>query len=239
MLPLLALGLGLIMALPVLGGQAAGAEGQTGSHAGVPQAPALADRLFRVESSAGAVGQGQFQIVGYVYNDYGEDAVNVELRISELDPSGRTIATIDRPVGDTVPAGGRIFFDARVAGTSPSYRVAVSSFDFMADGQWKTLTTEQVLAAVGFQKKIADTPEKLTHLRTLTPARRLVAHRQNDRLYYVYADPAMCKCLYVGTPEQYQRAIEQRLANEQLVAQQEHLNDDAVIWPLWAPWPWF
>jgi len=31
--------------------------------------------------------------------------------------------------------------------------------------------------------------------------------------------------------------LEKRLANEQLVAQQELLNEDAVIWALWAPWP--
>jgi hypothetical protein len=49
----------------------------------------------------------------------------------------------------------------------------------------------------------------------------------------------MCKCLYVGTPAQYQRVLEKRLANEQLVAQQELLNEDAVIWALWAPWSGF
>ena len=224
------LGIGLTMALPALGRQTAGAASE---------APALADRLFRVEWSAGAAGEGQSRVVGYVYNDYREDAVNVQLRINALDPSGQAVASIDQPVGDTVPAGGRVFFDARVPGLGPSYRVAVASFDFMADGQWKTLTTEQLLTAVGFQKKVADTPEKLAHLGTLTPARRLVAHRRDGQLYYVYADPAMCKCLYVGTPAQYQRVLEKRLANEQLVAQQELLNEDAVTWALWAPWPGF
>jgi hypothetical protein len=101
------LGIGLIMATPVLGWQAPGAASQ---------APALADRLFRVEWSAGAAGQGQSRIVGYVYNEYREDAVK---------------------------------------------------------------------------------------------------------------------------PVQYHRVLEKRLANEQLVAQQELLNEDAVIWALWAPWPGF
>jgi hypothetical protein len=163
--------------------------------------------------------------------------VNVQLRISELDPSGQTVASIDQPVGDTVPAGGRVFFDARVPGIGPSYHVAVASFDFMADGEGKTLTTEQLLTGAGFEKRVADTPEKLAHLGTLAPARRLVAHRRDGQLYYVYADPAMCKCLYVGTSAQYQRMLEKRLANEQLVAQQELLNEDAVIWAVWAPWP--
>jgi hypothetical protein len=238
----LVLGIGLIMALPILGRQAARAASQAESGAGMQQTPypALADRLFRVDWSAGAAGQGQSRIVGYVYNDYREDAVNVQLRINALDPSGQAVASIDQAVGDTVPAGGRVFFDARVPGIGSSYRVAVASFDFMADGQWKTLTTEQLLAGAGFQKKVADTPEKLAHLGTLTPARRLVAHRRDGgQLYYVYADPAMCKCLYVGTPAQNQRVLEKRLAIEQLVAQQELLNEDAVIWALWAPWPGF
>ena len=84
------LGIGLIMALPVLGWQAARAASQ---------APALADRLFRVEWSAGAASQGQSRIVCYVYNDYREDAVNVQLRISELDPSGQAVASIEQPAG--------------------------------------------------------------------------------------------------------------------------------------------
>jgi len=162
--------IGLVTGCPVMSRQAAAAASP---------APALADRLFRVEWSAGAAGQGQSRLVGYVYNDSREDAVNVQLQISELDPSGQAVTSIDQSVGDIVPAGGRVFFEARVPGTGPSYRVAVASFDFMADGQWKTLTTEQLLTGVGFQKKVADTPEKLAHLGTLTPARRLVAHRRD------------------------------------------------------------
>ncbi len=234
------LGTGLILAPPLLGREA-GAASPSEPRAERRQAPnpALADRLFRVEWTAGAADQGQSRIVGYVYNDYAEDAVNVELRISELDPFGRVIFSIDQPVGDTVPAGGRLFFDARVPGIGPSYRVAVASFDFMADGQWETRTTEQLLASEGFQRKVADTPEKLAHLRTLTPPRRLVAHRRDGQLAYVYADPAVCKCLYVGTPAQYQRVIEKRLEKDELVAAQQGLDDNPVIWAIWAPWPWF
>jgi hypothetical protein len=48
---------------------------------------------------------------------------------------------------------------------------------------------------------LADTPEKLAHLRTLTP-RQLVPHRQADQLYYAYADPEVCRCLHAGTQAQ-------------------------------------
>ncbi len=163
--------------------------------------------------------------------------MNVQLRISQLDAAGRPGASVVQPVGDTVRAGGRAFFDLRVAGNGPVYRVAVGSFDFMADGPWTTATTEQFLAAAGFQKMVADSPAKAAHLEGLTPARRMVAHRRDGRLYYLYADPEVCKCLYVGTAEQYQLALEKRRESDELVAMQEHLDYDTGTWDLWAPWP--
>ena len=69
------------------------------------------------------------------------------------------------------------------------------------------------------------------------PARRLVARRANGRLYYVYADPAVCKCLYVGNATQYQRVLDRRLQNEELQALQDQAEyADPVLWSLWAPW---
>jgi hypothetical protein len=232
---------GLVVGLPGVGLEAAspGSEAEPRAIAPPDTTPAQTDRFFHVEWSAGVAGRGQSRIVGYVYNDYREDAVNVQLRISQLDESGRPVDSIVQPVGDTVRAGGRAFFELLVPGDGPSYRVAVASFAFAAQGEWRTLTTEQLLASAGFQKKVADSPEKLAHLETLTPARKLLTHRQDGHLYYVYADPETCKCLYVGTAAQYQLALEKRLESDQLEAMQEHLDDDAVIWNLWAPWPWF
>src|SRR6267378_5852012 len=102
------LGTGLVMALPATARAASEAE----PHRGAQQdaGPALADRFFHVEWSAGPSEGAQSRIVGYVYNDYREDAVNVQLRISELDESGRTVANVLQPVGDTIPARGRAFF---------------------------------------------------------------------------------------------------------------------------------
>lgn len=236
----LLLGTGLVMALAGRGRDVAWAESEAEAHVVTQQAPSPkpADRLFHVEWSAGAAGQGQFRIFGYVYNEYRQDAVNVQLRITELDESGRAVASLVQPMGDTVRAGSRAFFDMRVPGSGSSFRVAVESFDFMTESEYATLTTEQLLTAAGFLRKVADTPEKLAHLETLTPARKLVAHARNGQLYYVYADPGVCKCLYVGTALQYQLALDKRLENEQLEAVHEHqLDDAAAIWGLWAPWP--
>ena len=221
-------GTGLVVALPGVGLEPAA------------MAQPREERFFRVEWSAGAVGPDQSRIVGYVYNDYGEDAVNVQLAISQLDESGRPVASLIQPAGDIVRAGGRSFFDVRVPRNGSSYRVAVASFDLTTDGDWNTVTTEQLLTAAGFEKKVADTPAKLAHLGTLTPARKLVSHQRDGRLYYVYADPAVWNCLYVGTAAQYQVALEKRRESEELVAMLQHLDDDSdVVWNIWAPWPRF
>ena len=196
----------------------------------------LADRLFRVEWTAGATSQGQTRIIGYVYNESEHDAANVQLRISDVDASGRTVSYVIKPMGEPIPAAGRVSFDLQVAGTSPSYRVAVESFGFI-DDPWTTKGTEQLLAAAGFEMKLADTPEKLANLSTLTPRRRLIPQERDNRLYYVYADPDLCKCLYVGTSTQYERALQKGFANDQSIAVGQELN--ALAWDLWAPWPWF
>ncbi len=104
-----------------------------------------------------------------------------------------------------------------------------------------TLETEQILSAADFHMKLADTPEKLAHLRALTP-RQLVPHRQADQLYYAYADPEVCRCLYAGTQAQYQAyqqlALQKQRADEALMAAQANL-DASMDWGMWGPWPWY
>src|SRR5262249_9715407 len=76
---------------------------------------------------------------------------------------------------------------------------------------------EQMRAAAGFQMKVADTPEKAADLRTL-PTRKMTARRQGAASYYIYADPDVCNCLYVGTETQYQEyqrlLLKKELADE-------------------------
>ena len=60
-----------------------------------------------------------------------------------------------------------------------------------------------LFTAAGFQVKYADTPEKHEILRRLPPD-KLVTRQRNGKTYYVYADPTICRCVYVGTPQAYQ-----------------------------------
>lgn len=68
----------------------------------------------------------------------------------------------------------------------------------------KAQITEGRLAEAGFRQLSADTPEKSGHLQTL-PTRKFVKRNRDGKTYYVYADPDYCKCLYVGTVQQYAR----------------------------------
>jgi len=91
---------------------------------------ALADHFFHVEWTAGPGAAGRTRITGYIYNDHGDSAVNVALRIREIDASGQDIASVVAPVGETIPAHGRAYFDVGVP-RSRFYRVDVTSFDFV------------------------------------------------------------------------------------------------------------
>jgi hypothetical protein len=91
--------------------------------------------------------------------------------------------------------------------------------------------TEQLLSAAGFKMRLADTPEKLAQLKTLTQL-KVVPHDRNGKIYYVYADAAYCNCLYAGNQEAYQRY--ENLAVKQNIAQ---MNENASMdWDMWGPW---
>src|SRR5436189_5889537 len=100
----------------------------------------------------------------------------------------------------------------------------------MQGGQIRSV--EQMLAATGFQMKVADTPEKAADLRTF-PTRKMIVRRQGAASYYIYAEPDVCNCLYMGTEPQYQEyqrlLLKKELADERL--------DESRNSGLWGPGP--
>lgn len=90
----------------------------------------IGDQFFHVEWSSVTERDGHQRLTGYVYNDYEEPAMHVQLRISELDSAGQETRVLVRPVDETVPAKGRAYFDVPVP-DRPSYRVGVESFEFL------------------------------------------------------------------------------------------------------------
>ena len=69
--------------------------------------------------------------------------------------------------------------------------------------------TQELLVRSGFKLFEADTPEKLSHLKSL-PQRQIVSRKKDGKLYYVFADSAPeCRCLYAGDETAYQRYLHQ------------------------------
>jgi len=108
--------------------------------------------------------------------------------------------------------------------------LAVASCTTMQGGEARSV--EQMLGAAGFQMKVADTPEKAADLRTF-PTRKMTVRRQGAASYYIYADPDVCNCLYVGTETQYQE-YQRLLLNKELA---DERLDTSTNWGLWGPGP--
>jgi hypothetical protein len=104
--------------------------------------------------------------------------------------------------------------------------------------QQRVVHHEDNLAAAGFIVRPANTPERQAMLHRL-PANRFVQRVKGGVVHYVYADPLVCGCLYVGSQQafnQYKNDQQQRrLANEQQMAAQSY-EDSAWNWGEWGPW---
>lgn len=54
------------------------------------------------------------------------------------------------------------------------------------------------LEDVGFVMRPANTPQQLERLKLL-PAYKFVARTKNGQRYFLFADPVLCKCVFVGS----------------------------------------
>jgi hypothetical protein len=101
----------------------------------------------------------------------------------------------------------------------------------MALGCANTQHTENLLSAAGFRTIIANTPQRQEQLAALPPNKvRLVQRNGNN--YYVYADHAHYQ-VFVGTPSQYQKYQQLRLANNLAQDQLETAQMNS-----WGPGLW-
>jgi hypothetical protein len=94
------------------------------------------------------------------------------------------------------------------------------------------LDKERLLVASGFQLRLADTPQKLEKIKTMSQ-RKLIRSRTNGSIHYIFADATDCKCLYVGTEKAYKRfknlsAI--KLSEAAAGARDEDVKMDWEIW---------
>ncbi len=93
---------------------------------------------------------------------------------------------------------------------------------------------EDMLAAAGFNLVPANTPQRQASLTTLPP-HKFVHQVRNNVVLFIYADPTICDCLYVGNQAAYDRyrqnVFAQNIANEQQMTAQ--INE--FEWGGWGP----
>jgi hypothetical protein len=97
---------------------------------------------------------------------------------------------------------------------------------------------EGQLAAAGFVRMQADTPQKIAKLQAL-PQNTIVFAQRKKGNYYIYADAAGCGCAFVGNDAAFQQYQQIRAANN--IAQMQEttalLNAEAAAdWGgAWGP----
>ena len=108
-----------------------------------------------------------------------------------------------------------------------------------ATPQQRAEDRENLLAAAGFTAVPANTPQRIASLRALPP-NKVVQRTSGSSVRYVYADPLVCACLYVGDQGAFGRyrdeVFKRQLANEQAMTAQ--MNLDSWDWGAWGPGPW-
>ena len=101
--------------------------------------------------------------------------------------------------------------------------------------QQRVENKEDLLAAAGFIARPANTPERQAMLHRLPPD-RFVRRARGNQFVYLFADPLVCNCLYIGDEAaygRYRQEMQQRLiANEQLLSAE--MNEDTTwTWGWW------
>jgi hypothetical protein len=79
---------------------------------------------------------------------------------------------------------------------------------------------EDMLLSAGFVSKKADATAQMAGLKSLPP-HQFVAKNRNGRTRYLYADPTVCGCIYVGDQnayDQYRQAARRTATDEQIRA---------------------
>ena len=66
-----------------------------------------------------------------------------------------------------------------------------------AGGAFAQLAADMKLEDAGFVMRPANTAKEMEHIRRLPP-RRFITRVKSGQRYYLYADPELCKCVFIG-----------------------------------------
>ena len=96
---------------------------------------------------------------------------------------------------------------------------------------------EDLLAAAGFTVLPANTPQRQMELSQLPP-NKFMPRAMDDRFEYLYADPVVCNCLYIGDQKAYgaykQEIFARDIANQQQMTAEMYQQP----WGGWGGWDW-
>ena len=120
------LGAVLVLVAPLLAGCASGMS----PSASVTTAMQGWEHYFRVDWEPVAKPGGR-EIAGYIYNNYGAAASNVQILAQGLDSSGALVGQQISWVQGMVPPLNRAYFTVPGLPDAPQYRVSVWAFDFV------------------------------------------------------------------------------------------------------------
>jgi hypothetical protein len=120
--------------------------------------------------------------------------------------------------------------------TIPSFRLAALGFlatlsvVACASHEQKIQQHDDLLSASGFSMRPADTAQRQALIDSL-PARRFVERTHDGKPVFLYADPEVCHCLYVGDDKAYsalQSTITQRQMARDAVGDQAQLRNESM-----------
>lgn len=101
-----------------------------------------------------------------------------------------------------------------------------------------TRSMEYQLKAAGFKIMLADTAERQRMLNGLPPE-TVTRIPRPDNVYYIYPDPDVCSCLYVGRETEYEKLqqLSADLANSnQAMITHEIAENEQAGWAPSGPW---
>jgi len=113
-----------------------------------------------------------------------------------------------------------------------------------ADKSQQVMNKEDMLAASGFKFVPANTAERQAAFKQLPP-HKFMRQVRGDKVIYIYADPTICVCLYVGGQKAYgayrARVFDKKIADEQATVANDMYFMNNYDWSPWAygnPYGW-
>ncbi|HEX9557477.1 MAG TPA: hypothetical protein VF991_13340 [Reyranella sp.] len=113
--------------------------------------------------------------------------------------------------------------------------VVVSALCVAAAGcESNTKFKEDMLASSGFKPVPPNTPMRLASMKSLPP-HRLTKTTYKGKTVWVYPDPTICACLYIGNQAAYDAYVQRQRQRNQLDAATVTVPEQALGWDF-APW---